>query len=840
MKKVTVLTLTGLIIATAVCSPAIAQTTTPESNADESTIPAETGSASDLVISPRIGVGHTSSSGGFDGVTSFQGFIPLDQTPGHDLLFLEPRFLLDNDGNVGGSLLLGYRNYDQDSDRIFGGYVGLDTRETDQSSFYQLGLGLESLGRVWDFRINGYIPIGDTNELIDETRIDTGFALSTGFQDNYLMLSSRREQRLTRIYEAALFGLDAEVGAKLAEWDEGDLRAFAGLYFYDAAGIDSTLGWRLRLEARPTQNINLGVALQDDDIFGTNIVFSAGLTWPRVRPRGPLTEEQEVVARLGEPLVRNPGIAVDTYEESETIVEETTEPLMNPEEEAPYRFVHVTLGQQGGDGTFENPFGTVQEALNATVSDGNNIVYVDAGNHAVIPALTIPDRVRVLSQGPEQLLAGMPFPGFPELPARLPFSPVTNFDDGILVRLPFSADGNFPLIQDSAATNLVRMGDRTVLSGFRIANANGNGVFANSVTDVEIRDNTITNAGERGIFLNNVTGSVVLFDNTILGSQGGSSSGQGIFIQNTTTGAVEASIQRQELENNRVGIEIVASGDLTQNLDPQQIVDIDETSIRNSREQGLAIAADSLGNQVIAFRNGEITDNGAEGLRVVATNVGSQEMTMEDSTISSNNDDGIRVQAGTLDGTSTAAQEVFIRRNQITNNGGDGISIESNEVAAQEFAIDDNQITGNGGAGIRGVANNVSFQEYVTDASNDSLGISNNIISGNGDQGITLDANDSATLVADLQSNRLSDNETAGDPDLEVAANANTTDVCVFLVNNSSPAGIRLDNNQLGTPGFFEVVNLNSVSVRNTGTVALLPNTAAFTNRAGSTSCFED
>jgi trimeric autotransporter adhesin len=832
IQRAPLLAITGIVLTATLCPKAIAQAVDPTSP--------ESRSAVDLTIPAWVGGGHDSSGAGWDGVSRFQGFIPLRQSPGDNITFLEPRFLFDNDGNIGGSLLLGHRIYDSQSDRTFGGYVAFDHRETDDSSFSMMGLGLESLGEVWDFRFNAYIPLGDNRHLVDESRSDSGYSLSTQFERNLLVLSSRREERVTRTYEAGLFGLDAEAGAKLAEWTDGDLRAFGGVYFYDAPGTDSTLGWRLRLQARPTQNLTLGLALQDDNLFGTNLVASVGFTFPRIRPRGPISEPETVVARLGEPIFRNPNIAVDTQRDTEITVEENIQPLRNPEEEQSYRFIHVTLGRQGGNGTFENPFGTVQEALDASVSDGNTIVYVDAGRNPNIPAFTIPDRVRVLSQGPVQEIAGLPFPGFPDAPARLPFSPGVNYRDGILVRIPFSGDGRLPTIQQTGATDLVTMGDRTILSGFQIADAPANGVAANGVENVEIRNNIITNAAERGIFLNDVYGSVVLFDNRISGSQGGSGSVQGLLIRNTTDEAVDISIQRQQLENNRVGLEIAASGNQAQQVNPQQIVSITDTNIQNSDQQGILLTTEQSGTQQVEFSNGRIQDSGAEGVFARATSTGAQELTIEDSTISGSGGDGIRAQAGIQNGSSTAAQEVFLRRNRIENNAGNGITIEANEIAAQEFTIDSNIIQNNGGNGIQGVVNNVAFQEYVTDVDNGSLGISNNTITNNGGQGISLTVTNSGTMVADIQGNNLSNNNTNGDPDLEVTATANTNDVCVVLNNNTTAAGIQLNNNPSGFPALFQVGDLNTLSVRNFGGVTIQPDLSTFTNRPGITSCFRD
>jgi hypothetical protein len=330
-----------------------------------------------------------------------------------------------------------------------------------------------------------------------------------------------------------------------------------------------------------------------------------------------------------------------------------------------------------------------------------------------------------------------------------------------------------------------------------------------------------------------------MFDNIVTGSTGGVGSGQGIFIRNSANNSVEVTIDNHQLTNNRIGIELVASGDTAQRQGSSQRVTITDTTVQNNREQGLQLNADSFGNQEVTFTDGTISNNGAGGIRLQATSAGSQEFTIENSTISQNAGDGIRVEGGIFAGTSTAAQEVFIRNNAIESNSGTGINIEGNEVAPQEFAIESNTIRNNGGAGIRGVANNVSFQEYVTDSDNGSSGINNNVISGNGDQGIDLNANDSATLVADIQGNTLENNRTGGRPDLEITSSSNSADVCVVVVNNTSVAGIRLDNNSTQlVSGLFEVGELNRVSVQNIGNVEFLPNISTFTDKPGVTSCF--
>jgi hypothetical protein len=820
----------------------MAQSVVPADEVQESALPDSSvtlNNAIDLRISPRGGLGYNTSGAGTNNFIHLEGFLPLRQQVGENLTFLDSRLLLDDEGNLGANLLLGHRFYDERGDRIWGAYAGADLRGTDDSHFTQLGLGMESLGRIWDFRINGYLPLGNTRQVIDEDIRNGAVQTRSGFQGNLLVLERSQERQISQTAEAALGGLDLEVGARLARWDEGDLRGYVGAYFLDGAEVDGALGWRVRLESRPIDNLQLNLRLQDDSIFGTNVSFSVGLAFPRIRPKGPIDAPERVVARLGEPLIRNNSIAVETQQETRVEVDRTTRPLMNPEEERPYQFQHVTLGATGGDGTFERPFGTVAEALAATRSDGNDIVYIDQGNNAEIPAFTIPDRVQVLSQAPVQILAGMPFPGFPRRAVRLPFSPITNFDEGISVQLPLSNDGRFPLIRGGGSGSLVTMGDRTTLSGFRLADAAENAVIGNNVANVEIRDNTITNSGSRGIFLNGVTESVVMFNNTITGSRGGTGSGQGILIQNGVDNSVEVTIADHQLSNNRVGLEIAGTGDTTRQLGAEQRVSINDATLQSNREQGLLMTAENFANQIVTFAEGTIRNNLGNGVEISANRAASQELTLTESAIGNNQGDGIRVFDGTQGGSSTAAQEVFIRGNTIEGNTGFGLNLEVNEVGTQEFAISDNTIRTNGNGGIRAVANNSGFQEFVTDASNESAGINNNVITNNGGRGAVLTANDRATLVADIQNNQLEGNNTSGQPDLDVATRSNTAQSCVVARNNTIRSGIRLDNNSAGSvQGLFEVGDINTISTRNVGTVTLVPNASVFTNKPGAASCF--
>jgi hypothetical protein len=454
-------------------------------------------------------LGYSTSGAGYDGFGSFESFIPLAQTPGKDLLYLMGRFLLDNDANLGGNLLVGYRFYNPGANRVYGGYLAYDNRDTGFKVFSQLGLGFETLGTGWDARINAYLPVGNTRQTVRETLFSTGTQISsTRFQDHYLLASGTRQQQRIREMEAAMAGFDAEIGGKLFGFGNGgEMRGYGGLYYL--SGGESSLGVRGRLEVRPTDYLTVGLGVQHDGIFGTNVVATVGLTFPGSRPKG--SDATSVLARMGEFPARNGAIAVDRQRQvSTTSTAFTDTALLNPSTGQPYYFQHVTLGNSGGNGTFESPFGQVQLALNATRSDGNDIVYVQAGTNPGIPAFTIPNRVQVLSTGPVQTipgqLAGQSFPQFP---------------------LPLSGSGTYPRV-----TNTVTMGSDTILSGFAITSPIGPGVTFNNVNSVQIRDNRIANTGDSGILGNGVANATLL-RNTITAARN-----QGVYLQNVGTANV--------------------------------------------------------------------------------------------------------------------------------------------------------------------------------------------------------------------------------------------------------------------------------------------------------------
>ena len=746
--RLSLLSLGGsLISATTLITPVVAQT--PDS---EPELPSETGSADDLRVSPRGGVGFTTTGPGYEEpFFSLEGFIPLQQSPGNNLTFLEGKLLYSTDSTMGGNLMLGQRFYSSSQDQILGGYIAYDFRDTGNSFFNQIGAGFELLTNKWDFRVNGYLPIGDRRQQVTES-----FS-NPNFEGNFLLLD--RDRR----FEAAVGGLDLEVGTQLSRLGEGDLRGYAGVYYYNASGGDDGFGIRGRLEARPSDNLRVGLLVQNDPLFDTRVVLSLGANFPGTRPRG--AERDSTLARIGESVGRTATITVDEQEEFETIT------VTNPTTNEAYRFQHVNLGIGNSDGTFESPFATVQEAL--AVAQPNDIVYVRATIDPGIAAFRIPDNVSILSTGPAQIIDTV---------------------EAGNVQLPFSGTGLLPTI-----TGTVALGNNTVLSGFRFLNSTGNAIEGTNVSDATIRDNVITGAAQSGISLSNVTGTTTVANNTITDSNAGIS-------LNNNIGTVDLNIDGNSLSNNleniTVGLVDTAVG----------TVGVVENTVTGG---GIGVGVEAAGNSLLDVNIGSNTVNNTTGTGITVDVLGQAQVdaTINDNTLTNN------VENITIGLVDTAVGTVGIVENTITG-GGLGINVDvagnsvltgtignntvnnTTETGIAVDALEQGQLA-NVTVGGNTLTNNVeNIGVGLVDTAVGTVNIVENEVTGGG-LGINVDVAGDSVLTGTIGNNTVEDTtQTAIDVDvLEQGQLANVTVSGNTLTNNVENIGVDLTDTATGTVG---------------------------------------
>jgi len=749
--------------------------------------PTPSSSRTSSPISPSVGATFTTGPGiGYSSsYTGLKGFIPIRQQPGQNITFAEAQAFVDTgEGSPGANLVLGHRFYDPKSDRIYGGYLAFDHRNTGNHGFNQIGLGVETLGRTWDARANVYLPVGDTRQLASESVSSFATALSDPFfQGNFLARSRTIQQQIDRRYEAAATGVDVEAGGKILSLGQGDLRGYGGLYYFGAPGGNGTIGWRTRLEARPTENLQLGLALSRDNNYGTNLVFNVGVTFPINRSNRDSLREP-LLARLGDSVYRNSNIVIDQQREFRQTTIQDTQLITNPTTGQPWRFRHAVPGVGTGDGTFENPTGTVAAAL--AVAQPDDIVYVQSGINPGIPAFTIPDRVQVLSTGPIQ---------------RIDTVELGNF------QLPLSGAGVLPSV-----VGTVTLGNSTTLSGFAITAANGAGIVGNNITQTTVRDNAIANTGTQGILLTNVQGQVAITDNTI--QQAGA---EGVSLINNA-GQVDLLLTRNQISNNGnrttdgdgVNIELrnnaggnftITNNTITNNQGTGSIADgvevklfnaangtfnVTDNVITGNQLNGVAIDLEATAQGTFNIARNNLSNNQLNGVGLFLSNDAQGQFNLDNNTIANNQFSGLQAVV-----SDRANSIVTFTNNTITNNQDTGILLQTSDQAQVTATLLSNSIINNGNDGILTLTNDTALLRLFA---------ASNIITGNGFSGVALNTFDTASTAASLRGNTITGNTFS---DLDVFNLTPGTTTCLQPLNNAIGSLVLDDSN--GAAGQIQV-----------------------------------
>jgi hypothetical protein len=162
----------------------------------------------------RLEVRHIESGGvGYhDGYTTWAGF--FSYVTDSWVPFLDVRAHLFDNGRPAANAGLGMRYVGH---RVWGLNGYYDYRKHDHHHYNQAAFGLESLGVTWDFRANGYFPVGS----IKGHRFGLEF---DHFQGNEMIISRRQD--------FAMKGGNAEVGVHVNSICKVPLYFAAGPYYF--------------------------------------------------------------------------------------------------------------------------------------------------------------------------------------------------------------------------------------------------------------------------------------------------------------------------------------------------------------------------------------------------------------------------------------------------------------------------------------------------------------------------------------------------------------------------------------------------------------------------------
>ncbi len=281
--------------------------------------------------------------------------------------FLDAQGTLSDDFGGGYNAGIGYRvlrdtQLPYDSQRIHGVSFWSDGQSTSADNFFsQLGVSLESMGDKWDARLSGYFPLSRS-----KTGDPVVGSLDDPFYEGFRLLSTTE---LVPV-DTALTVVDGEVAHRLMDLEAW---AFLGGYHLGGGGFDDG-GYRVGVRGYAVPDLQVTLQVSDDDIYGTNV--SAGITWfvgRTTRANQPLGN---IMDRFREPVLRNDFIAT-----TQRFTSTGTGALTDNTSGEELAFIHVDTndGSAVGDGSFENPYLSLDQALGAGSSE-DDIILVHGGS----------------------------------------------------------------------------------------------------------------------------------------------------------------------------------------------------------------------------------------------------------------------------------------------------------------------------------------------------------------------------------------------------------------------------------------------------------------------------
>lgn len=524
------------------------------------------------------------------GYTSLDWFLPLLPDGEDTLWFGDFRAILSTNAEFSSNVGTGYRWYDPDTNRIWGISAYWDTRQQDSFSFNQAGMGLESFGEFIDLELNGYTP---------------------AVSDPHQQAVSFRGSNLLVHTAAALSGLDFLAGYNVPAILGFRTRVLGGLYYFDSGYTPDATGWRVRIETVLKNHVAFTATAQDDDLFGRTVTVSvelrqtlrhdanpaAGSMRRRFRNADGGGHDRSIRHRLADPVRRHQQIVL--VQNTQTARDLTSMPLT---------FIHVVPGS-AGTGTFENPYGTITDALADPLAP-TSVIYTPQGGSFIEDVALVPG-TQLRSNGPVQIIPALQGP----------------------LRLPRSGTGDNLAELPAEITGDVTLADSTVVSGFSVIGT----VSAAAVTDATMESGRIRQPlAMDAVTLTDSTG--ILLDNLLIDQSGN----RGLRIDNSSADVTDVTFST--ITDDAIEINSGAAG---------TAVTLDGVSITDAMAEGIDINPDGAGDlEVTITSTGISADQTALSVTEGAAATGDVTLSVTSTTASSVNAGGIIVDGSAGAGTT--------------------------------------------------------------------------------------------------------------------------------------------------------------------------------------------
>ena len=295
-----------------------------------------------------------------------------------DVLYTDLRLMGDDQENREGNLGLGYRHVlDLPilGEGIGGVHGWIDRRITERGSrFHQGTFGAEWMGDVIDFKFNTYFGLSDPKKSGSGAGTET--VSSPFFSGNGIFVDLTPGGQM--VVEEVMDGFDGEMGFTIPVLQDHieSLRFYTGGYYFSGNHSEEVSGWRTRLAADITPDVQIGARFQKDDERGSQGFLEATIRFPFGNKKS--VRKDGLRGRLDESPERDIDIVTGTATTGSG-GQARRVAIVNGETNSDQRILHVDNGAAGGgDGSREKPFNSLQDAEAAAID--NDMIYVHRGN----------------------------------------------------------------------------------------------------------------------------------------------------------------------------------------------------------------------------------------------------------------------------------------------------------------------------------------------------------------------------------------------------------------------------------------------------------------------------
>lgn len=771
--------------------------------------------------------------GGRASVDDNDGFLDvLAPAIGSDstFLFLNPKASLGenavNEENVG----LGLRRLVLDEHLIIGVNAFYDSRESSSRFRYdQLGLGVELMTDWVDARANYYLPDqGDRNIVASQETQETSISSETTFSDPFFTKHKIAETGTTVTttkvtthhfdqFEQALEGMDFEVGFKIPVISNiAQTRVFGGYYYYNSPFGEDLRGFKARVEVRATPGVILDAEwYEDQELHGSDYYVGVRVRLPfdignLLRGKNPFEGSGEYFRRGAQPLKTR---MTDMVMRDLDVISEKSKFIENPAKKAVQTTVeenqfNITLLDDitfvDGDnasgrenGTFENPFNTIQEGVSNAF--GGKYVYVSDAASSYKENVTLTDSVKLWGSG----------------------CVTYGIESGIR-----------PVVDGQSLGPSITMANNTRVQGFEVINTDTGG--ANQFRTIA---GTTYNIKRVGIYAENKTNVEVSCSNLIHANS------TGILLAADTVSAFNSTIRDNIIVQNSRGIEIVgqgSSGSFTTNILNNTI-----TGNTGVTGDGINITTTAYDSFSAVITGNTISNNTGMGIGLFPTTNGTTTINITNNTVNSNTDDNMDVSATANDGNIN----MDVSNNTASSSGGVGIylgGLVNSGSGAATLNVTNNTISSNTGSNLIVTATSRNSDVTLTvtgNTTNSSSGgagtVISGIVSGTGSGAIT--ANISNNTVSNNSSSNLTVTLTSLDGGIDVTMTGNTASssggaglILTGAVSGSSNGAIdvNVSNNTVNSNSSTNMT-ISVTSLNDTITVTADNNTAGSSGGSG-------